>query len=99
MLSSWTRTLAVTACLIFSSLHLKSLAITIVEDNDQGIHFDGTWLLDPNPANSGGSEHHTNVNGGMATYSFTGDYTPQRRSSSLLLLKKKTQLMLPWLLC
>ncbi|KAF8299227.1 hypothetical protein DL93DRAFT_2173606 [Clavulina sp. PMI_390] len=55
---------------VFCTLRIWSL---IVQDTDSpGITFDSTWVLDPNPANSGGFAHRTNYTGGTASLVFYG---------------------------
>jgi hypothetical protein len=51
----------------------KAIA-TIIEDTDPNVHFDNTWTTEAYHANSGGIAHLTNVSGGTATFSFTGEY-------------------------
>lgn len=50
-----------------------AVVATIVEDTDPGIRYDSTWSIDGNGYNSGGCAHRTNITGGIATYTFTGE--------------------------
>jgi hypothetical protein len=63
-------------------LLLRAAVATIVEDSSPSIHYDSTWSIDGNGYNSGGSAHHTNISGGAATYSFTGEFGVPRRNLS-----------------
>ena len=57
-------------------LLLHTTLATIVEDSNPSIHYDASWTTDINGYYSGGSAHHTNINGGTANYTFTGEFGP-----------------------
>lgn len=63
------------AAYILLELCCTSVLATIVEESDPNIHWDDTWLLDVNTGLSGGFARRTNITGGKATYSFTGEST------------------------
>lgn len=62
-------------CFVFLYLLSVLASATIVEDTDPAINFDDSWILDNNGDNSQGVAHRTNISGGQATYSFTGEHT------------------------
>ena len=63
---------AVSWLCLLSRMSPIAMAVT-VEDTDPTVHSDNTWTIDGYYKNSGSSAHHTNITGGTATYSFTGE--------------------------
>ncbi|KAF8301478.1 hypothetical protein DL93DRAFT_2160859 [Clavulina sp. PMI_390] len=53
---------------------LSAYAQQVIQDSDAGgPTFDSTWIIDDNGLNSGGIARRTDVNGGKATFKFTGN--------------------------